>query len=450
MQKEVGGVTPGAFQGSADGTELALHSPLRAWWLVFVVMALQTTSMLDRNILAIMLIEIRHDLGLNDFEAAILTGFAFSAFYCIAGLLIGALVDRFSIRKILYLSVTLWSVAASCVGLARNFWAMAAARMMTGVGEGGVNPSAQVLISAAFPKNKVSLPMSLFTVAGTIGIGASYYGGGLLLEALANHPFPGLESLAPWRQVLIVTSLPGIVVAFLAFTVSEPANKTAPGAKAATWREFGAYLWEERSLLIRYCIAIGMLSAVNYGMSAWTPTYGRRVLGVSPAEIGGLMAAIFLFVGAPAPALYGYLVDRSFTRGRIDAALRTFAIGVLLALPFFVVGYLLDNKIALIVSVISTQFAFFTPSGCGFAAIAMITPPAMRGRMAALFVVAMNFGGYAFGPGLVGALTDFVFHDPQKVGYSIALLGAVFCPISAWLAWSARGRFVARIAKLNG
>src|SRR5205814_3139223 len=83
---------------------------LQAWWAVIVLMTLQTVSLIDRNILSLMIIEVRHDLGLSDFQVSLLTGLAFSGFYCIAGLVLGALVDRHSIRRVLYISVTIWSL----------------------------------------------------------------------------------------------------------------------------------------------------------------------------------------------------------------------------------------------------------------------------------------------------------------------------------------------------
>jgi hypothetical protein len=92
------------------------------------------------------------------------------------------------------------------------------------------------------------------------------------------------------------------------------------------------------------------------------------------------------------------------------------------------------------------QFATYSATGPGFAAL-MMTPPEMRGRMAAVIVLCINLMGFACGPMIVGALTDFVFADPQKVGLSIALNGAVVAPLAAWAIWTARPYFTARLSR---
>jgi MFS family permease len=281
--------------------EAPTHSPRQAWWAVVVLMILQTVALLDRNILALMIIEVRNDLGLNDFEVSLLTGLAFSGFYCIAGLVLGALVDRHAIKRVLYFSVTVWSLAVAATGLAKSFWSVAAARMLTGVAEAGVNPGGQALISSAFPRSKVSLPMSLFAVSGTLGIGLSFFTGGLLLEAFTAHSIPGLESLAPWRQVMVAVGLPGLLFAFLALTLKDTRSLTQITSDPTTWRGFARFLFAEHNLFVRILLAYGLVAVVNYGMSSWAPTYGRRVLKLTPAEVGTEIGVIVVFVGVPAP-----------------------------------------------------------------------------------------------------------------------------------------------------
>jgi MFS family permease len=394
-----------------------------------------------------MIIEVRNDLGLNDFEVSLLTGLAFSGFYCIAGLVLGALVDRHAIKRVLYFSVTVWSLAVAATGLAKSFWSVAAARMLTGVAEAGVNPGGQALISSAFPRSKVSLPMSLFAVSGTLGIGLSFFTGGLLLEAFTAHSIPGLESLAPWRQVMVAVGLPGLLFAFLAFTLKDTRSRPQTTSAPTTWRSFARFLFAERNLFVRILMAYGLVAVVNYGMSSWAPTYGRRVLKLTPAEVGTEIGMIVVFVGVPAAAFYGWLVDRFVARGITDFALRAFAVGAVSAVPMLVFGFTADRHAVFVATLILLQFATYSATGPGFAALMMVTPPEMRGRMAAVIVLCINLMGFACGPMIVGALTDFVFADPQKVGLSIALNGAVVAPLAAWSIWTARPYFTARLSR---
>ena len=75
----------------------------------------------------------------------------------------------------------------------------------------------------------------------------------------------------------------------------------------------------------------------------------------------------------------------------------------------------------------------------------MIAPSAMRGRFGALTLLSSNLFGFAFGPMLVGAITDYGFGDPDKVGVGVAIVLLAMGPFAAWLIWSTRRDFVRRL-----
>jgi MFS family permease len=436
------------FAATSDVSPLnvdAAYRPLRAWGILVILMTLQVLSLLDRNILSLMIIEVRKDLGLTDFQVSLLQGLAFSAFYCTFGLFIGALVDRYPARRIIYISVTVWSLAATAAGFVRTFWGMMFARMLTGAGEGGVTPASQVMIATLFPKNRVSLPMSLFSVCGAIGIGLSYAGGGLLLDALTARSLPALGALAPWRQVLIVTAVPGLLLAFLSLFV--PNNRPAHAASGApqTWREFIRFFIAERNLYGRLICGYALLTVVTYAISSWAPTYGRRVLRLSASEVGTEIGMIMTVLSVFSGGLYGYVVDRQSSRGTADFVLRATVFGIVVAIPVTALGFVLDQHPAFTAALIAAQVAMMSALGPAVAALLIVTPVEMRGRMAALKLVAINLVGFAAGPMIVGAFTDFLFADPQKVGLSIALTIVLLGPLAAWCIWSVRPYFVARL-----
>ena len=49
--------------------------------------------------------------------------------------------------------------------------------------------------------------------------------------------------------------------------------------------------------------------------------------------------------------------------------------------------------------------------------------------MSALYLFIYVLVGNASGPSIVAAFTDYLFHDPNKVGWSIALMYALLSPI---------------------
>lgn len=423
----------------------ANYSAASAWWAVAVTMVFQIVSMIDRQIIAVLIPEIRTDLALNDFQISLVQGMAFALFYGAVGLVIGGLVDRYSRQKIMFAGVALWSLAASATGLARNYLHLFIGRLLVGFGEGAISPASQSLLSSIFPRSRLSTPMSCFTAAGVIGISLSYYLGGTLLDLFTRDPLRGpLEGLAPWRQVLIVTGLPGILIALLAFSIRTPTRTTSQQVTAseAGWPSFFRHLSLHRRLMAGIIIGTGLCAMATQAIMMWTPTYARRVLDVSAADVGAMMSLSVGAGGIAGGIGMGLLIDHWFSRGVRDIAFRLLTTIMLLVPPAVASAFLLQEERLLFPAMTLMMFTMGAIFGPTLAAVQMITPIQMRGRFGALAVFSSNLFGYALGPMLVGALTDYVFQDPDKVGHSIALVAIGIAPIAAWLIWSARRDFL--------
>ena len=424
------------------------YSAPAAWWAVAVMMVFQIVSMIDRQVVAVLIPEMRTDLGLNDFQISMVQGMAFALFYGAMGLIIGALVDRHSRRKIMFAGIVLWSVAAAGTGFARNYVQLFVARVFVGFGEGAISPAGQSLLSGIFPHGRLATPMSCFTVAGVIGISLSYALGGHLLESFTANPLGGpLDGLAPWRQVLVVTGAPGVLVALLAFTLREPkrAGVAKPTRHEASWGSFFGYIVANARLMLGIIVGSAMVAMMTQAAMTWTPTYARRVLGMTAGEVGTMMSITVGVGGVVGGILLGLIVDHWFRKGVRDIALRVLAGGTLVVPPLIALSFLADDSRVLFAGVVLMMLTMGAIFGPTLAAVQMIAPPAMRGRFGALCVLASNLFGFAFGPMLVGAITDYGFGDPNKVGASVAIVMIAICPFASWLIWSARGDFVRRL-----
>lgn len=423
-----------------------------AWWAVAVIMVFQIVSMIDRQIVAVLLPEMRADLHLNDFQISLVQGMAFALFYGVMGLFIGALVDRYSRRAIMFGGIVLWSVAAAGTGLARNYMQLFAGRLLVGFGEGAISPAAQSLLSGVFPRGKLSTPMSCFTAAGVIGISLSYALGGSLLDRFTAVPLGGLlAGLEPWRQVLIVTGLPGVAVAFLAFALREPVrDRPASPPDQASWGSFFGYIRAHARLMSGLILGTAMVAMMTQATMTWTPTYARRVLGLSAGDIGIALSIAVGLGGIVGGITLGLFIDRRFRRGDKAIALRVLALFTLLAPPLIAPAYLLGHAGLLFAAMTLMMLTIGAIYGPTLAAVQMVAPPAMRGRFAALAVLASNLFGFAFGPMLVGAITDYGFGDPQMVGASIAIVLLAVGPLAAWLIWSARDDFLQWLGENEG
>ena len=63
----------------------------------------------------------------------------------------GWLADKFGSRRVLIVSVLMWSIFTALTGAVWSLASMIAIRFLFGIGEGGFQPSSSKLISQTFP-----------------------------------------------------------------------------------------------------------------------------------------------------------------------------------------------------------------------------------------------------------------------------------------------------------
>src|SRR3546814_9539214 len=62
------------------------------------------------------------------------------------------------------------------------------------------------------------------------------------------------------------------------------------------------------------------------------------------------------------------------------------------------------------------SYMLFSISGLAAAHLQIVTPPELRARTSALYLLVCTVIGLCTGPSIVAAFTDFVFRDPSKLG----------------------------------
>src|ERR1700759_2434775 len=82
-----------------------------AWYVALILMLANTLAFVDRQALALLVQPIKQDLQVSDTAMSLLYGFSFTLFYVLVGIPVARLADRSNRRKIVSLSVFIWSVA---------------------------------------------------------------------------------------------------------------------------------------------------------------------------------------------------------------------------------------------------------------------------------------------------------------------------------------------------
>ncbi|MHB9881307.1 spinster family MFS transporter [Pacificimonas sp. ICDLI1SI03] len=426
---------------------------LTSWFTVGILLLMAVLSYLDRIIIALLVTPIRQSLDITDFQLGLVQGLGFGIFYALFGVPIGYLVDRFSRRWILFLGTGCWSLAAAGCGLANSFSQLFMARVAVGVGEAALSPAAYSIIADLFPKRRLSFAVSVFGVGTVLGSAVAFIGGGAAIrhfESIGAMTLPVLGVMEPWQIVLILTGLPGLLVAPLIFLVREPGRTSLipvmPGDRPADdaplddrKETLTHFLRRSRTFLSCHFIGFGLLAAATYGGLSWLPTMLMRRFDTPIADIGLMMGLVSIFAGVPGFLASGWIVDRWFHAGTRDAHQRYYAIVNLIAAAVCIPTFLVAPSAVLAIvgwGIISLVQPFTGPSA---AQLQIVTPPHLRGRVSALYVMIFNLMGMCIGPPLVGFLTDYVLGNSERIHVALAFSYFGLAGASALCFWIGLG-----------
>ena len=143
-------------------------SPKARRLTLFLLTVTYFFSYMDRQILSILLEDIKADLLLTDTQLGLLSGLAFALFYATLGIPVAALADRMNRVNIISIAMALWSAMTAVCGLAQNFSQLLLARIGVGVGEAGSSPPSHSIIADLYPADKRALALSIYSLGVTL------------------------------------------------------------------------------------------------------------------------------------------------------------------------------------------------------------------------------------------------------------------------------------------
>ena len=413
-----------ATGGEADVSDRARKVTL------FLLTVTYFFSYMDRQILAILLEDIKADLLLTDTQLGLLSGFAFALFYATLGIPVAALADRMNRINIISIALALWSAMTAMCGLAQNFGQLLAARIGVGIGEAGSSPPSHSIIADLYPAEKRALALSIYSLGVTLGAAAGQMFGG------------NLTYFFDWRVAFIVIGLPGVILAIVVkMFATEPPRRAEPGAKESDEQpgigEGFRTIFSNPSA--RWLIAgVTLTSMIGYALTSWTPSYLIRIFELNTLQVGNIVAPLLAIAGVVSGLGGGWLANRLTARDGLYRQPWMIAVLKTLALPFLFWFYLAgDAWIAVGVYFIALLFqsSYLGPT---FAVIQTLAPLRMRAVWAAITLLIINLIGLGLGPTMVGVLSDLFiprFGD-QSLRYALLVI-AGFTPVAIACYWRA-------------
>jgi MFS family permease len=391
-------------------------------------------NFIDRQIIGVLAVPIKAELGLSDRQLGLMGGIAFALFYSGLAIPIAWLADRKSRVNIIAVSVALWSAFTALCGLAQNFWHLFLARMGVGIGEaGGVAPS-YALISDFYPKERRARALAFFSLGIPIGSALGVFFGGWI----ASH--------LDWRSAFVIVGLAGLPAALMVrLFVPEPVRggfdsvDGAASEPAPPFLEVVAKLGRTPSFwLLSFGAASG--SILGYGLIFWLPSFFSRSFGLELAEVGWFYGSIVLVGGVAGTWLGGWFGDRVGADNPGAYALVP-AVCFLIAAPAFAFGLFAPSLTVSWLLFVVGQMLALAWLGPVIAAVQHIVPPNMRATASASFLFINNLIGIGFGIFFLGFMSDRMTaaHGEDALQYSI-LYGLGFYLLSALLYFLAAAR----------
>ena len=404
----------------------SLANPAAArWYAVSIFFLAYLISIVDRQLLSLLLVPIQDDLQVSDTLMSTLHGFTFAFFYSVMGLPIARMIDAGNRRLIISVGIFVWSIATAGCGLATEYWHLLIARTLVATGEAALLPGACSIIADYFAPDERGKAMGIFSSGGTFGNSLSMLAGGVLFAAFSDVDLvlPLFGRFETWQLVFVAIGLPGVVVAALVLTVRSPGRSSSSEGAGVPLAVVVQYFRENR---FSYTLTITGISFYFAGMLAylaWTPTLLIRNHGLELGEAGRIYGLVLLFFGPVGTFLWGWLADWLQRRkGRTDSkVLCTMFACVGMIVPG--IAYpLMDNVSATILFMVVFVFFASAPLGTAPATIQDMTPAPMRGQATALYTGILNIIGFGVGPLLVALFTDNLFADPGLLRYSMVIV----------------------------
>ena len=389
-------------------------------------------NVMDRQLLAVLIEPIKHDLDVSDAAMGLLTGTSFALLHAGATLPIARWADRGVRRTIIAGGLALWSGLTILTGLARGFTEMFVIRVGVGIGEATGGAPAQSLLSDFFPRERRATALAVHVMGGPLGSMVAFAGGGWLAESFG------------WRTAFFIFGAPGLLLALLIRTTLREPKRGAtesvplpPSETLSLWRSL-RFLWALPSFR-HLVLACTFNSAGIYAVMIWAVPYLMRVHSMSNTEAGLRLAigsALFTALG-------------TFCAGPISDRLSVRDVRWLVWLPAitsaavapFAWGFALAPSASLATLFLApASFLAETYFGPLYSALQSIAPPNMRALAPACATLGNTVLGLGLAPPLLGWLTDLWTPSlgADAIRYSLSVMLLVHFAAACHLLLAAR------------
>ncbi|MCK6251985.1 MFS transporter [Pseudomonas fragi] len=393
---------------------------------IFFLFLIGVVNYLDRSALSIANTTIQKDLAISPMQMGVMLS-AFSVAYAFSQLPLGALIDKLGSKLALGGSLVVWSVAQAAFGLFSSYGHLVGLRVLLGIGEAPVFPSAAKALSEWFDTQERGTATGWVWSSTCIG------------PCLAPPLLTVFMVHLGWRGMFILTGVMGLVLALCWFKFykskaqymaetgrAEPVPVQQVKASKVRWTS----LFKDRNTWGAFLGFMGVIYMIWLNLT-WLPGYFEREHGLDLYRTAWVVSLAYLF-GALGTIVAGKCCDRLVARGmRVLASRKMMVIlGLLGGALFTLIVAFTTNVVACVILLCLTMFFINISSATAWMIVNTIVPS----ERVASFGSIQNFGGYLAGS-IAPILTGFSVQ--QSGSFSSAfVISAVVAACSAFAYFS--------------
>jgi MFS family permease len=386
----------------------------RAAWAALAVLTLVNLfNYIDRTIVPGVGESIQHsELHVTDSRFGVLIS-AFLFVYMCAAPVFGALGDRPWRLRLVAAGVAAWSIATALTGFAHSYPALLTARAAVGIGEAAYSAIGPAVLADYFPPRLRGRVFAVFFAAVPIGSALGYVIGGLIDQHYG------------WRMAFFVVGIPGLLLAALMLTLTDPqsAESGAAGAAhvdgsrrpsasrdahdAAVVRPTGMriYLLLLNRPYIRTVLGFAAYTFALGGIVSWMPSFLVRVHHIPLAAADTQLGGAVVVTGFLGTFLGGWAGDALVRRTR-EGYLWLSGISMMLATPLAYVALTATDPTVYWASLVTAEILLFISTGPINSALVGQVPPVARAAAMAGAIVTIHLFGDVPSPAIIGRLSE--------------------------------------------
>jgi sugar phosphate permease len=387
-------------------------------YVVFVMLYLGwCVSYVDRVAINLSLASISKDMHLAPAAMGLVLSSFFIAYMQLPG---GWLADKYGSKKVIMLTLILWSAFTVFTGFAWSLVSLIVIRFLFGIGEGAFPCASFKGIPEYFPRAERPRMISLL-------VSSNYTG-----SAIAPLLVAPLMLLFGWRNMFYIIGIVGCAYVLVYWVLVRPPAVQEETAKTRTGQQVSVKELFRMPLMWQLVIAWFGLSLVNKGLDSWMPTYLLTVRHLDLKTVGVYTSIPFIAAGI-STAIGGWVMDKFFDKKEKYLLILAGSMSVV----FLYLMYA-SKDVGMFVLFESLLYFFKT---LVLASVLALPLKLLPGNIVGTATGIINTGGQAAGfvsPAIMGLMIG-IFHGSYNAAFWF-LIGAACLSVAASLTINSSGR----------